>query len=154
VISGRSFFLFQLGSSSLFLFMVNPVEFRSGNYLMQKINTRIVMVRCGWQHFELMARGEVKDLFPVTLKPEVLQQCGFVENKDYPLLPEAREFVLTLPVQGSNKNEVVAYVKNNKECFGRAVVNGLPASNNFYQLHQLQNLFYSLTGEELSVKAQ
>jgi hypothetical protein len=68
------------------------------------------------------------------------------------LLPEARQFILVVPVIGSNKNEIHAFIKNNKECFGRATVNGLPASNNFYHLHQLQNLYFSMTGLELSIQ--
>ncbi len=89
--------------------------------------------------------------FPVVLKDGLLQKCGFAENKVYPLLPAAREFVLTLPVKSSNKNQVLAYIKNNSECFARAVVDGLPASNNIYHLHQLQNLYYAVTGGELEV---
>ena len=98
-----------------------------------------------------MARGEIKDLFPVVLKPELLEKCGFIENKNYALLPDAREFKLVLPVIGNAQNEIHAYVKNNKECFGRATINNLPISNNFYHLHQLQNLYFALTGEELSI---
>lgn len=128
--------------------MINANELRLGNHIMQKINNRIVTTSCGYQHFELLAKGE-KDLFPIVLKAELLEKIGFRENKDYPLLPDAREFKLVLPVIGNNKNEILAYIKNNKECFGRAVVNGLPASNNFYHLHQLENLFYALTGEEV-----
>ena len=131
--------------------MINPNEFRLGNYLLQKINTRILPVRCGSEHFASMSSPGLKDLFPLVLKPEYLQKAGFAENPDYPLLPEAREFRLLLPVMGSQKTEILAYIKNNKECFARAVVNGLPASNNIYHLHQLQNLYFSLTGEELAL---
>jgi hypothetical protein len=87
----------------------------------------------------------------VVLKAEILEKCGFVENKDYPLLPDAREFILVLPIIGNNKNEIRAYIKNNKECFGRVTVNNLPVSNNFYHLHQLQNVYFALTSEELKV---
>jgi hypothetical protein len=80
-----------------------------------------------------------------------LESAGFLENKDYPLSPQAREFKLQLPVIGNNKNEILAYIKNNKECFARAMVNGLPVSNNIFHVHQLQNLYYALTGEELKV---
>ncbi|HEU4472361.1 MAG TPA: hypothetical protein VFR58_14815 [Flavisolibacter sp.] len=132
--------------------MINIHEFRLGNFLLHKEAGRIRMKPCAFQHFELMARGEIKDLFPVVLKAELLEQCGFVENKDYPLLPAAREFVLVLPVSGSQKSEIRAYIKNNQECFGRAMLNGLPASNNFHQLHQLQNLYHALTGADLVVK--
>lgn len=132
--------------------MINANELRLGNHILQKINNRIVTVKCTPHHFELLSTGDGKDIYPVTLKVELLEKAGFLENMDYPLLPDAREFILVLPVIGNNKNEIRAYIKNNKECFGRAVVNGLPVSNNFYHLHQLQNLYFALTNEELGVK--
>lgn len=110
------------------------------------------MVPCTFLHFDLLAKGEEKSFYPVLLKPELLEAAGFKENKEYALYPQAREFILTLPVIGSNKNELVAYLKSNKESFGRAMVNNLAASNNFYHLHQLQNLYFSLLGEELNIK--
>lgn len=131
--------------------MINTNELRPGNYVLHKTGVRIIPVKCSLQHFERLAKGEAKDFFPVVLKADILQQCGFIENKDYALLPEAREFKLTLPVIGNSKNEIFAYIKNNKECFGRATLNSLPISNNFYYLHQLQNLYFALTGEELTV---
>ncbi|MFL5810527.1 MAG: hypothetical protein ACJ749_13475 [Flavisolibacter sp.] len=108
-------------------------------------------VVCGFQHFELLQKAG-KDFFPILLKAELLEKAGFIENKDYPLLPQAREFKLALPVIGNSRNEILAYIKNNKECFARAVVNNLPVSNNIYHLHQLQNLYYTLVGEELGVR--
>jgi hypothetical protein len=110
------------------------------------------MVSCDYVHFDLLSKGETASFFPAVLKPELLTKCGFVENKDYPLAPQSREFILVLPVIGSNKNEIYGYVKNNGECFVRAMVNGAVASNNFFHLHQLQNLYYMLTGKELEVK--
>ena len=131
--------------------MINSQELRLGNYIMHKVNTRIVTIACSFQHFELLQKAD-KDFFPIILKAELLERAGFIENKDYPLLPAAREFKLVLPVIGNNKNEILAYIKNNKECFARAVVNSLPVSNNIYHLHQLQNLYYALTGEEMKLK--
>ena len=110
------------------------------------------MVTCTFSHFEALAKGEANNFFPVVLKPELVEKCGFVENKKYPLLPQAREFSLTLPIPGENKNELFAYIKNNGECFGRTTSNGHPSSVNFYQLHQLQNIYFTLTGNELNVK--
>ena len=132
--------------------MIKTHEFRLGNFLMHKTGVRILTVPCTLQHFELMNKDGGKDLFPVVLSATVLEKCGFVENKKYALLPESREFILVLPVMGSGETEIKAYVKSNKECFGRAMINNLPISNNFYQLHQLQNLYYTLTGQELEVK--
>jgi len=132
--------------------MIDANELRLGNYIMQKVNTRITTTRCALQHFELIAKGQDKDMFPIVLKVSVLEGAGFQENKDYPLNPQAREFKLQLPVIGNNKNEICAYIKNNKECFARATVNGLPVSNNIFHLHQLQNLYYALAGEEMMVR--
>ena len=132
--------------------MINVTELRLGNYILQKAGGRISAVTCGYPHFELVSKEGTKDLYPVVLNADYLLRCGFVENKNYPLLPEARQFVLVVPVIGSNKNEIHAFIKNNKECFGRATVNGLPASNNFYHLHQLQNLYFSMTGQELHIQ--
>ena len=131
--------------------MINVAELRLGNYLLQKVNNRVTTVKCTYAHFELISLQGAKDLYPILLNAEVLEQCGFSENPDYPLLPSAREFSLMLPVPGVNKNTIQAYIKSNKECFGRAAVNGLPASVNYFHLHQLQNLYFSLTGRELPV---
>lgn len=138
-------------ADTYFCWMINENELRLGNYILQKVNTRILPVKCTHQHFELLKDGNAKDIFPVTLKAEILEKCGFAENKKYALLPDAREFILVLPVIGNANNEIRAYIKNNKECFARVVLNNLPVSNNFYNLHQLQNVYFSLTNEELKV---
>lgn len=132
--------------------MIQASELRLGNYILQKANNKISTVACSYTHFDLLARGDGNSLYPVVLKAEVLEKCGFTENKDYALYPEAREFKLVLAIPGDNKNELVAYIKNNGECFGRATVNGLNASNHFYQLHQLQNIYFALTHKELDIK--
>ena len=132
--------------------MIQPSELRLGNFLLHKNQGRISMVPCNYVHFDLMDKGDTSSFYPVVLKPEILQKSGFIENKNYPLLPQAREFVLVLPVIGSHKNELFGYVKTNGECFIRATVNGAVATNNFFHLHQLQNLFFALTGTELEIK--
>ncbi len=132
--------------------MINATELRLGNYVLFKSAGRISMTAISYLHFEALNKGDVSNFFPLVLKPELLQNCGFIENEKYPLSPQAREFFLTLPVIGSNKNEIAGYQKANGECFVRAIVNGAVVSNNFFHLHQLQNLFYSLTGTELQIK--
>jgi hypothetical protein len=132
--------------------MIQANELRLGNYILHKVNNRITMVKCSVEHFNLLSSGDSSTMFPVQLKATVLEQCGFIENKDYALLPTAHEYFLTIPVSGNNKNEIVAYIKSNNECFCRAIVNGLVVSNSVYYLHQLQNLYYSLTGNEMEIK--
>ena len=129
--------------------MISASEFRLGNFVLQKQLNRVLMVRVNFDHFQMFAKGELVSFFPVALKEELLLKSGFIENKEYALYPQAHEFKLSLPVKGNNSNELVAYIKSNKECFCVAVVNGLIVSNPLYQLHQLQNLYHGLTGEEL-----
>ncbi len=131
--------------------MIKSNEFRLGNYLMHKTGVRILTVRCTFEHFALMAKGGEKDLFPVVLSAPVLEKCGFAENKKYALLPESREFSLVVPVMGNGEMALRAYIKNNKECFGRAMLNGVPVSNNFHHLHQLQNIYYAFTNQEMEL---
>jgi hypothetical protein len=132
--------------------MINLSELRLNNFILQKINTRISMVRCGPEQLTLLASGNAKDFFPVVLTPDLFLKSGFIENKEYPLLPEAREFKLVIPVLTDNATEFQGYLKNNKECFARLAVNKFIASNPVYHLHQLQNLFFALTGEEIFIK--
>ena len=132
--------------------MIKTQEFRLGNYLMHKTGVRVLTVRCTLEHFALMAKGGEKEMYPVLLSAPVLEKCGFAENKKYALLPESREFIRVVPVMGSGDIELRAYIKNNKECFGRAMLNGVPVSNNFFHLHQLQNLYQALTGQELELQ--
>ena len=132
--------------------MIKEQELRLGNYVMQKVNNRIVTTKVTYALFDFIAQGGNNFVYPVVLKAELLEKSGFIENKNYPLYPEAREFILAVPVNGSNKNELFAYIKNNGECFGRATVNNIISSNNFYHMHQLQNLYFTLCGQELDIK--
>ena len=131
--------------------MINATELRLGNYILHKAGVRILPVQIEFRHFELLSKGMAKEMFPVVLKADVLVKAGFIENKKYHLLPEAREFVLTLPVRGVHKNEISAYINSNNECYARATVNDIIITNNFYNLHQLQNVYYALTGAEMEI---
>ncbi|MGI8634660.1 MAG: hypothetical protein ACR2KZ_04580 [Segetibacter sp.] len=131
--------------------MIEASELRLGNYVLHKSGVRVLPVKITFQHFELLSKGGNKDMFPIALKPETLKKCGFVENQKYHLLPNTREFALTLPVMGNNKNEISAYINSNGDTYARAVINDLVISNNFYYLHQLQNLYYLLVAKEMEV---
>ena len=131
--------------------MIDPAELRIGNYILFKASVRILPVKCTLQHFELFAKGATKDGFPIALKPDILQKAGFIENKKYHLYPDTREFILALPVMGINKNEIYAYVNKDNAPYARATVNDLVITNNFHNIHQLQNVYYALVGKELEL---
>ncbi|MGV3529645.1 MAG: hypothetical protein ACO1OO_12170 [Flavisolibacter sp.] len=130
--------------------MIQASELRLGNYILHKAGVRILPVRCTFSHLEILGQSD-KDIFPVKLKADILEKCGFAENKKYALLPQAHEYILPLPVMGNQQNEIRAYIKTNQECFARASMNNIPLSNNIFHLHQLQNLYHALTGQELNV---
>lgn len=132
--------------------MIKAEEFRIGNKVLYKNNGRISTVSLSLVHFEMIAKHGANDFFPVLLKAELLTQSGFIENKDYALYPQAHEYSLQLAIPGLNKNELKAWIKSNGECFARALVNDLAISANVFHLHSLQNLYYALTAEELTVK--
>ncbi|GAB4093902.1 hypothetical protein [Flaviaesturariibacter terrae] len=129
--------------------MIQPAEIRWGNSLLHKRNGKVQQVACGADQFSLIAQGRLADLYPVLLKAEVLLANGFTENKDYALYPQAREFRRVLVVKSGAQHELLAYVKSNGECLAWATANGLQSSNAVFQLHQLQNLHFALTGLEL-----
>ena len=59
--------------SQYFYRMINVQELRAGNHIMQKVNNRIINVKCNFEHFELLSKGG-KDIFPILLKPELLEK--------------------------------------------------------------------------------
>lgn len=130
--------------------MIDENELRPGNYILHKTGVRILPVRCTAQHLLLLQNGE-KNIYPVVLKAGLLESCGFIENKKYALLPQAREFVMEVPVPGGADLQIRGYVKANGECFARAMMAQITVSASVHHLHQLQNLYYSITGTELQV---
>jgi hypothetical protein len=97
---------------------------------------------------------------PIPLTPELLEKCGFEKDAEYKLEPVASCFTLdfTSSIKGANTHDFTALVVNQdtKENKKGSVsvsytVNGLWASNDIQYLHQLQNLYFALTGEELPI---
>ena len=130
--------------------MIDATTLRLGNYILHKGGVRILPVAISLQHFEMLTKGMAKDMFPIALSVDKLKKCGFIENAKYYQHPEVREFILALPVKGINQNEIRAYVPATTP-YARATLNELLISNNIYHLHQLQNLYYALTGVELVI---
>ncbi len=81
--------------------------------------------------------GWLKEADPIILTPEILRECGFFkENNIHPEHWDMKDYKLTLS-EVNDGFEVYA-----SECtIGKA----------FKYLHQLQNVYYILTGEELEI---
>ena len=73
---------------------------------------------------------EIDQFYPIPLTSEILEKCGFVRN--------------ALVAQ---HNDIIFY----DDHFGIKGMLGVVKPNNINHLHQLQNLFYALTNEELKI---
>lgn len=88
-----------------------------------------------------------KDLRPIPLTPELLEKCGF-EKFPYDADDEDVEYwILKLPESGQisyyKPGEFFVSDTHSPDFYGAKV--------NITHLHQLQNLYFALTGEELQI---
>jgi hypothetical protein len=129
--------------------MIKANELRIGNYvqdehfrvgIVKSVSDRSVRVKM--EHSTLKRDSNVDfdglDIEPITLTPEILEKCGFEKiNKglfkpvfgNYSHIFKTDFYPLSLEIEG----------------------NRIPLKNIKY-LHQLQNLYYTLTGEELNIE--
>lgn len=77
---------------------------------------------------------------PIPLTEETLLKCGFEDVSSY------RDFWLT--IEGDLRIEIS--LRNNGIVF--TSISDIGISENIKHLHQLQNLFHALTGEELEIE--
>ena len=119
---------------------MNAKEVRIGNYLKQITHSFNGVVRLSAYHFETIEDNEI-DVFPIPLTEEWLLDFGFKKN--------------------CNNNYQINY---NQVCGLSITISDYKSwlcnlsSTTFYELsnckfvHQLQNLYFALTNEELTIK--
>ena len=92
------------------------------------------------KEFEIDKYGEANhlsnDVYPIPLTPEILEKCGFQWDIYWQGLTDGN-WVLT---EGENNTYRLAYGKRRHD----VIVYGIK------YLHQLQNLFFCLVGQELN----
>ena len=110
--------------------MINANELRIGNWV--KINGH--EIKLAKELFCLLLMDQVAAPYPIQLTPEILEKCGFEMHNDRGLW-RLNNFYLHFYT-----------LSDNEYCFK---YNDFRSSSIFY-LHQLQNLYFALTGEELT----
>ena len=139
--------------------MIKANELRIGNYV--KMKDYILCVKAISRTVSLGNSNEsdyIHDAFnytfvnPIALTPEILENCGFVKAYE--------DGILTFTLVVSNKN-IAPSGNNEYKLFGIKgkedsiqidyTVNKYWGAKSVHFLHQLQNLYYALTGEELEV---
>lgn len=106
--------------------MVDIRELRVGNWLMGKLGPQQV------EPLDFKYMVVLNSADPIPLTPEILEKCGFVKMMG----------ILGLyPIDISARMEVVIFGGNYE---------GGHDIHHIIHLHQLQNLYYALTGTELN----
>lgn len=118
--------------------MINANELRIGNWLNV---IKVSPVQITADHIKSIAEGDA-DYSAIPLTPDILQKAGFVQISDYD--PEG-------PTHRMNSSIGVIDVS-----YGYSMVDvvqniGRVRHNKIKYLHQLQNLYFALTGEELTI---
>lgn len=139
--------------------MIKDTELRIGNWVTS--DNKAIQIsdifdgginRCN-DNYECWPIYDLKNLEPIPLTPEILEACGFkntygntdIFSKTTILLNEhPRTFhIINVPESGYKGYQLTIerYEK------------GVPMDIELEYLHQLQNLYFALTGEELTIKA-
>ena len=110
---------------------MNIQELRIGNYVnhVHKGNFKILK-----SHFASLM---INFIDPIPLTEDILLKCGFVEVSNYH--PEGKTYKL----KDFETTEFYPYISYKGERIGNEYIK---------HLHQLQNLFFALTGEELNIE--
>jgi len=143
--------------------MINPNELRIGNWVM--VDDKLLDKNAsreayfhqmqGFDIYKISEReeGEENGLRGVDITERMLLSCGFKLDEGFALAGFSNKYDLNIPVKGINNNEITYYICQQLKVknFGTYTVDGYWAANNFKYIHQLQNLFFDLTGNELTI---
>lgn len=149
--------------------MIKANELRIGNWLKPIFNgtnpkqepiqvTGMFIVQC--HRLELQEGGPNANHEPISLTPEILEECGFVEDDTFNIQFKgvAKKAVLKLTIPRPdgepipNDFELTSLWNIKDHDIGcDYTVNGFWAGIKIKYLHQLQNLYFALTGEELEI---
>lgn len=127
--------------------MIQPNELRIGNWVYDTINDHIVKiigirlenVVCEWGHLKGEYKCNYEYLEPIPLNEELLAKCMFSEY-------EFEDDIFL------HDEEDVCVQKSGKVYYPYSFENSDTIGTPIRYLHQLQNLFFALTGKELEIK--
>jgi hypothetical protein len=120
--------------------MINAKELRIGN-LVQSANGYFTYEVTANDLIAIEAGSQAK---PIPLKEESLLKLGFTKNTDYYAVGKSMFFYKSLDfyIIFNENNNIVLLSMENEICVYKKKIN-------IKYVHQLQNLYFALTGEEL-----
>ena len=124
-------------------------ELRIGNYVLDDEKNTVMIEQISGDNIHLFTQVSRRtekgnrliyssNIFPIPLTEEILLKCGFEKNNEYQYLFCQNKF-------GYSLNEKTIALEEYKNIFLR--VRTVPVEF----LHQLQNLYFALAGEELTI---
>ena len=123
--------------------MIQANELRIGNWVLAKPlfgnNKKVEHLRVASPNEIFRCYNNPKDFHPIPLTPEILEKCGFSMLDKESFILEHKDGIIRLENDGSFG------ILGNKYELGWA-----SRSNLCKHFHQLQNLYYALTGQELN----
>lgn len=117
--------------------MIKPQELRIGNYYKGASRGNIEIV--SWQTLRDLSEGKL-NLLPIPLTEEILLKFGFEKEGGYLSIGKLRGAITVCKAE--RESDSLCY---------RWFVNNLKMTD-LHFVHQLQNLFFALTNEELIFK--
>jgi hypothetical protein len=135
-------------------FILKPNDLRVGNWVSLEF---VGAFKWDYYHFKEYVKGIrtghhleediISDkIEPIALTPEILEKCGFVSEKDKEYFhPTTMFFELRNVTALEYGFKIIAGFP----IHSRNIFKGISTQINY--LHQLQNLYFALTGEELTV---
>jgi hypothetical protein len=130
--------------------MVQAKELRIGNWVEYNGNYFQWDLECFYDLIE--ETRDLKIINPIPLTPEILEKAGFVKSQNKNKDVWYKQFI-------RDKDELNSYVfvgklkDDPKEMYYYGFESPISSVNinNIFHLHQLQNLYWILTGQELTI---
>jgi len=121
--------------------MIDKTHLRLGNYVMDE-DSVVMITELTSKHanHSQAFNCPYDDLEPIPLTPEILEKCGFEKNED-----GDDGYYYDLSANG------ILFIEGDKKGYCEVFLDMIEEVRVRY-LHQLQNLYFSLTGQELNVK--
>ena len=136
-------------------------ELRIGNYLQDQNGNILLVIHISTESIQTTVLDRIKyplpngwQMEPIPLTPEILEKCGFENDyknsgskwhkKQY--FTDCKEAAEVMIINVNPENGRVAIY--DEESYESPAMTG----KSILYLHQLQNLYFALTGEELEVK--
>lgn len=125
--------------------MIDPKEVRIGNYLHETINNKTYETQIELTDFSWWAAAGGEERYhPIPITPEWLERLGFVLPGEHGLYRDDDNSGWEI-AKDTNGYDVDFYLCH--DSIGQNLFS-IP----IWHVHELQNLYYALTGEELKLK--